>query len=115
MASQAQIEAIARAALEIGQGIQDETIKVSELSSANRLLFLDTIYPRILNNGNYWRTDKLTNTNYSAFEVGDVIRHIDDVNKVSYVGTVLATNLTLPADFNNPLKIELYNQDSPAI
>ena len=115
MASQAQIEAIARAALDIGQSIQTNTKTPSQLSSASRLSLLDAVYPRILNNGYYWRTYKGENTNYSAFEIGDVIREIDDVNKVSYVGKVLNASLTLPADFNNPSKIELYNQDGAAI
>ncbi len=97
------------------QDIMDNTVTPSGLSSASRLSLLDAIYPRILNNGQYWRTDKGTNTDYSSFEVGDVIREIDDTNKVSYVGRVLSTTLTLPADFEDSTKMEKYNEDYPAI
>ena len=86
----------------------------SQLSSSERVTALDAIYPRILNNGKLWRTDKGDNSDYTSFQVGDIIREIDTVNKVSYVGRVLAIPLSLPADFNTS-KIELYNQDSKAI
>lgn len=94
---------------------QNGTINVSALTNAQANTLKDKIFPRISNNGKFWSVDKRGNTNLTAFEIGDVIREIDDVNKVSYVGRVLNPSLTLPADFNDSSKIELYNQDGAAI
>lgn len=87
----------------------------NELTKTEKELFVDNLYPRILNNGVKYRTDKGDNTDYTAFEIGDVIIHVDQVNKVNYTGTVLNATLTLPADFNDPAKIDRYSNDEPAL
>jgi len=97
------------------QSLMDNTKTPSELDSASRLALLDAIYPRIVNSGKTWRTDKGTNTDYSTFEIGDVIRQIDATNGVSYVGRVLNATLTLPDDFNDSSKIQKFNEDYPAL
>lgn len=87
----------------------------SEMTKTERENLLDSIYPRITNNGVKYRTDKGDNTDYTAFQPGDTIIHIDEVNKISYVGMVIALPLSLPADFNDPAKIDLYNKSEPAL
>lgn len=115
MASIAQTEALARATKDVVDQIQANTKAPSQLDSESRSSLLDAIYPRILNNGIRYRTDKRANTDYTAFEEGDFINHVDDVNKVHYSGVVLSVPLTLPLDFNNPLKFDRYNASEPAL
>lgn len=87
----------------------------NELTKEQRELILDNIWPRIENNGVKYRTDKRGGSNYTAFQVGDFINHVDDVNKRHYAGIVLNATLSLPADFNDSAKIDKYNDSEPAL
>lgn len=87
----------------------------NELTKTQKELLMDNLYPRILNNGVKYRTDKGDNEDYGAFQIGDVIMHVDTSTDTKYFAEVLDPDLTLPADFTDTEKINLYSKDKPAI
>ncbi len=75
-----------------------------ELTGAQRNPLKDSIYPLIQG----YRTDKGTNQDYTQFEVGDIIDHIDKTNKRKIAGVILQLPFTAPADFTDDTKFEVY-------
>jgi hypothetical protein len=112
MASLANIEAIARAANNKVDAVQANTKTAQQLTSAARLQLLDAIYPRILNNGKNWRTDKGINTDYLSFEIGDIIQGWEnDTTKQRWIeGIALENGINLPADIDDETKFFIINE-----
>lgn len=83
----------------------------SELTGAQRNPIKDSIYPLIQG----YRTDKGTNQDYSNFEVGDIVDHIDKVARRKIAGEILQVPFTAPTDFDNRNKFDSYEDSKPAV
>lgn len=90
--------------------ILDKSVHPSEMTNVQRKSLEDALFPVI----NGLRTRKISGGDYSTFETGDIIDHIDENTKTHYAGKVLSPSFSGLADINNRAFFDKYENDKPA-
>lgn len=90
--------------------IENNTKKLSEMTGAERKEIEEAIYPTL----NGFRAHKGSgNVDYTIWQIGDEVWHIDGVGKTQIVGMVLTLPFDPTTDLENTAKFDLYKNDKP--
>lgn len=92
---------------------QNGTKAIESLTGTERKTLENILFPII----NGFRNKKgATNTDYTSWEIGDEVHHIDPSGKTRVVGMVIVEPFDPTADLSDKSKIDLYeNFTKPAI
>lgn len=90
---------------------QNDTKEVSQLTGDERKQLENAIHP-VINGFRAWKG--VSNTNYSAWEIGDTIFNIDNSGKLQILGYVISTPFNPISDLNDKSKFDKYQNNKPS-
>ena len=94
------------------QAFLNGTIAPSAMTGAQRKTIEDALFP-IINGLRVKKGDG--NNDYGAYQVGDLVDHIDETNKTHYAGKVLSSTFSGLADINDSTKFDRYEKDKVSL